>query len=105
MNARQILEATKARLTPETWGQGSTCGWSTTSKVCLGIAFGEAQPRDLPFEDFSKVNYEARAALEGEIVSLGYLSWDVPLVRFNDKPGRTLDEVHALLDRAIAGLQ
>jgi hypothetical protein len=107
MTTREALVAAKARLTPDVWGQVPL----DTVPCVPGAAFGTAWLKDQGKECLimalsATVNGQPdegtryvfalralRAALPPE--SDGLISvW-------NDTPGRTLGEVHALFDRAI----
>ena len=88
----------KARLTEESWkqGAGTTCDqWNTYPGDCVLTALGRAAMA-LDF-DWSQWIAEKRL--------LARLATGTPagsVADWNDTPGRTLAEVHALYDAAIA---
>lgn len=95
MNVADVLRDTKARLTPETWTQGHS---DDPAKMCLGNAITDVLglPRTVyvPWGRGADVASALQSVTGAEFLGL-----------WNDAEGRTLEEVHAALDAAIAAVQ
>lgn len=87
----EVLEKAKALLTPETWGKGHGSQLPAAGKYCVLQAMG-AVARGFDWRDM-----EAADALLAEAFGARF-----GLAGWNDAPERTLEEVHALIDRAVA---
>jgi len=92
MTTVEILRKAKALLTPETWGQGNEgAGMPPEGRMCAGIAIDFACNGQTQSFERAQANGAFRMAAQ---------TTDIP--GWNDVPGRTLDEVHAAFDKAIA---
>lgn len=92
MKPSEILRAAKERLTPDTWGQGSGGGCLSDGRTCAGIAIDDAR-----FELSA-----TPAAREAAILFVYDVIGTNGIIDWNDEPGRTLEQVHAAFDKAIA---
>ena len=102
MTSADILIAARARLTPETWGQGDTvielhldCAGLAICRAAQGIFFAGHPPLDR-----SEGVYWATLGLVARCATGVPDPQLIPV--WNDAVGRTLAEVHALFDAAIA---
>lgn len=98
MRAKQILEAARRRLSvPGVWGQGSRCDGRGRHTCCLAEAIEESDRNP------ASAGYDARHAAFKQICNAAGIDHDAGLiVDWNDDSARTLDEVLAVLDLAIA---
>ena len=83
MTTSQILVAARARLTPETWGKGH-------NGDCLMRALGQIVDRPTMTHAYSL------------LLTCTFGHFHGSLYKWNDAPERTLADVHALFDAAIA---
>ena len=84
MKPSEILQRAKDSLTEKTWGQGFRC-YRPEHTLCALEALGTLDNWDSPAFDLF------RSAIGTESVT-----------QWNDAPERTLAEVHAAFDKAIA---
>lgn len=94
----QILKAAKARLTPETWGQGDggqSCLSMPDGRLCTAMAIAWRQ---------DSTHEERHVAIELLAKTItGASEYNSDLIPcWNDAPERTLADVHAAYDAAIA---
>lgn len=113
--ALQILTHAKEVLTPESWFQNGFDGGLTTPQKegvdgsCLALALGayykeEATNWYLPGQESERA--KASFAVLRALGSPNPKAPDHgPMWKFNDAPGRTLEEVHAKIDEAITLLK
>ena len=108
----QILQLAKSKLTPESWFQEKTDfgpeGYDTEKHCCFYLALCKAS-RECDLLTVSQ-SLCRQVAANLEQVRDGRWAWakDDPIgkiIDWNDVPGRTVEEVHAKIDEAIAGLQ
>lgn len=102
--AIELLNITKAALTHETWRQAQPEGFPM-SCTCLALALsasdeykpeGNLEKTKARIAIFTVIKGEAPGKEENQHAVM----W-----KFNDAPGRTLEEVHAKIDEAIALLK
>lgn len=92
MLTSEILKQAKARLTPETWGQGLDALMSSEALECAGMAIWRA-------------GCSRRAMTLFASVATGYAGRNdasVAIVHWNDARERTLQDVHDAFDASIA---
>ena len=88
-NAIEVLKRAKERLTPERWIQRGPGGDQEHDCLVTAIMRG-------PFDDMD-ARYVASDAVRQFT--------DTIMSRWQDRPGRTLAEVHAVIDLAILSLE
>jgi hypothetical protein len=90
----EILKAAKARLTPETCGQGSQV-LPLVGRLCpaLAITVCWASSQHRPVRAAYQLFAQTATGTDGS-------EYQIPI--WNDTPGRTLQEVHDAFDAAIA---
>lgn len=94
-----LLEAAKARLTPETWGQAARGSMSVPEgKVCVMTALSPCARLEMFVA--RDLLYRAIFNREPDNSPVGTAGDD--LAGWNDRNGRTLADVHAAYDKAIA---
>ena len=87
MTTSDILAATRARLTPETWGKG---GGTSRSSECLMLALSQV------------VDHPIRTDAYRLLLTCALGHGPGSLHRWQDATERTLVDVHALFDAAVA---
>ena len=108
------LLAVRALLTPSVWTQGATARDKRGVTTTVRVEDGNVNPRAVQFCLYGALMHTYAKAdrcghgpayeIVGELLlKRGYSRSDTPL--FNDEAGRTLEDIHALLDEAIAQLQ
>ena len=90
MTSADILIAARARLTPETWGKGHDIRAPTGGRECILVAIGKVASVEERPDTWVLL---AECATGNRYADIG--GW-------NDAPERTLADVHALFDAAIA---
>ncbi len=98
MLTKELLEKTKSLLLEKGWGQGLSFKRET---LCLAEALAKANPCfSHDEEEGLEVYRKARSLIVSEID--GSSCYDAStIVYWNDVPGRTLEAVIAVLDKAI----
>ena len=91
---KKILQAAKDKLTPETWGQGS--GLIKRKQTCAAMAIN--------LQEESVNDFMHAMQVLAQVIRPGssYSAAPGVVLDFNDTLGRTLAEVHAKFDEAIA---
>lgn len=89
----EVLRDAKTFLTPETWAQGAQ---SDPAKACVGDAIDDAAGNPRKGRAVGAAELAVRALMD--VTDAEYIGvW-------NDEDGRTLEEVHGAIDRAIAAV-
>lgn len=94
----QVLRGTRGVLERSGWCQGRFTGPDGTH--CLIGAISTAAGSDLEISAIDDVHEELRR----EIRSTGYGAdhqFEIAISKWNDEPGRTVEEVYGLLDRTV----
>ena|SRR6185437_8465533 len=86
--ARAILLLAKTQLTPETWRQGGEAVADDCCCAFIALFRATVGGSDKAVKLAERALYQATGSTS--------------IVDWNDTPGRTLDEIHAAFDRAIA---
>jgi hypothetical protein len=100
MTTAELLEATKAALTPDTWVKGNSQPW-VGDDACLAVAFLRVTRTTWPCTSMDVLADVIREQYPDRIPTGSY-SNACNVFEFNDHPDTTLADVHAVIEKAIA---